>query len=224
MCSLAANVAAPCCVLANRESVAINRVRRCVGRNQLFAIATDVRRSSIGSRFDADQLALISIAHGSNQMGMEVQFAELCRDASLRLGLPDSEALGRGEVVEIDEVDGQMSFDMVKSSAQFYVNLGDPKPDAASTVYENLLELQCMFAGQIDAMFLRDPVNDRLLFMVWIPLRGHTADTFATALRATVTQVRKWQNTILAGRMIDYTQELDKLLGKDTPPPIAQFA
>jgi hypothetical protein len=151
-------------------------------------------------------------------------FSRLCRDASTRLQLPDSDAMGGGDVVVIDELDVQLTFDHARSCGQFYCDLGDPKPDAAPQVYEKLLELQSMFIGNLDAMFVRDPVNDRLLFTVSIPLEQHTPDSFCTALTTLTGQVRLWQSTLLAGVMIDYEAELAKLLGNEPAPDASQFA
>ena len=54
---------------------------------------------------------------------------------------------------------------------------------------------------QVDALFVRDPVNERLLFTVCIPLDKHDAESFALALATLTNQVRQWQATVLAGSM-----------------------
>jgi hypothetical protein len=72
--------------------------------------------------------------------------------------------------------------------------------------------------GQIDAMFVRDALNDRLVFTARIPLHAQLgSDDFADALKTLVGQVRHWQSTVLAGQLIDYEHELEVLLSEHGP-------
>jgi hypothetical protein len=81
-------------------------------------------------------------------------------------------------------------------------------------VYRHWLELQRLFAADIDAGFMIDPPTGRHLFAVRLPC-APPADVpaLAAAVCACVRQVNHWQDTLLRGLLIDHEQELARLTG-----------
>ena len=86
-------------------------------------------------------------------------FLRLCREASVRLELPDSEALGEGEPVFIDDVESQLVFDEPRMCAHLCCELGDPKEGAELESDRQAARAAMRAAGQIDAMFVRDALK-----------------------------------------------------------------
>lgn len=135
-------------------------------------------------------------------------FQELCRGTSSHMNLFDTAAMGSGGAFFVDDVECQMSFDELRGSARLMCEMGDPKPGAEAEVHRTLLELQAAFAGLIDALFVRDALNDRLLFIARIPLHAQMPPVkLAGALGMLVKQVKDWQATVFAGALVDHDQE-----------------
>lgn len=146
------------------------------------------------------------------------QFAQLCREASRELNLIESAAIGAGEPFDVQGIECVLSFDHARGLALCTLDLGDVKPGHEAHVYGRLLELQSTFVGQMDALFLRDPINDRILFTARMPLEaGLSAKAFVQAMRILASLAQRWQATVLEGSMVDYDQEMQEyLLGKPT--------
>ncbi|MES2999309.1 MAG: hypothetical protein V4787_01340 [Pseudomonadota bacterium] len=149
-------------------------------------------------------------------------YQQLCRDASSRLHLFDTAAMGLGATFFVDDVECQLAFNEARGSAQLMCEMGDPKIGSEADVHRALLELQAAFVGQIDAMFVRDAINDRLLFTTRIPLHDRmTPANLAGALGLLTRQVQGWQAGVLAGAMVDYDHEFaNRVAGNAGMSPI----
>jgi hypothetical protein len=142
----------------------------------------------------------------------EREFSELCRHAAVHLRLDKPEAIGAGGIFAVDGVECQLFFVPVSTSAQLVCELGDPAEHAQADLYRELFEIQSFFVGHIDAMFLRDPINETILFTVRMPLHPELQpEAFAESITVMVKQVRAWQDTVLQGKFIDYERELHDL-------------
>lgn len=149
----------------------------------------------------------------------QLDFTQLCRDTASYLALTDPNAMGSGETFFVDEVSCEMGFSEGKASAFLTCEVGDPEPHFQAEVYRELLEIQMLFVGNIDAMFARDPINDRLLFVARMPVHPDvSSEKLAHAIKQLTQQVRDWQSKVLAGKLIDYGAEFDRRF----PPEGAQ--
>jgi hypothetical protein len=149
------------------------------------------------------------------------QFAHLCSRTAVCLGL-EPDAFDASAVVEVAGVDTQLTLNELTGGAYLMYDVGRPRPDLAGDVYRELLELNCLFVGSFDAAFMRDPVNDGLLFSVRTPCHDDmAAEQFAQWIRMMAEQVLEWRSTVLMGRTIDLPQALAKAAA---PGLIAQRA
>lgn len=131
------------------------------------------------------------------------QFINLCSRTAICLGL-EPDAFDASAVAEVAGVDTQLTLSELTSSAYMMYDVGRPRADLAGEVYRELLELHCLFVGRFDAVFMRDPVNERLLFSVRTPLNeGLTAEQFSEWVRFMAEQVLQWRSTVLMGKMMD---------------------
>lgn len=132
------------------------------------------------------------------------EFSGLCRRAAACLGLDDEDGLDGGAIVEVRGVDTQLIHHEAAGSAYLMFDVGRPMPDVAAEVHRQLLELHCLFVGRFDGVFMRDPVNDGLVFSVRTPLHKRlTGDQLAQWITMMAEQVIQWRDTVLAGKMID---------------------
>jgi len=132
------------------------------------------------------------------------EYAGLCRRAAACLGLDDEDGFDGGAVVEVRGVETQLIRHEMAGSAYLMFDVGSPMPDVAAEVHRELLELHCLFVGRFDGVFMRDPVNDGLVFSVRTPLHSRlTGDQLAQWVTMMAEQVIQWRSTVLAGKMID---------------------
>lgn len=136
----------------------------------------------------------------------QTTFKDICHDASLRLRLPDVEALGRGAAVMVDgtimEIADTNRGDRL--DAYLFVEVGVPVEDHRAEAYQALLGLQMLLIGTVEGMFVYDAVNDRVLFAARLPLwRAIDGAVMADILKAMAAQARTWRGTLLAGQLSD---------------------
>ncbi|MES3000283.1 MAG: CesT family type III secretion system chaperone [Pseudomonadota bacterium] len=142
----------------------------------------------------------------------QAKFTELAREAGIHLGLPEPEMIANGQDFFIDGVTCQVTFNEIRSSVYFTCEIGDPEPDMEVEVYRQILEMQLLMMGGVDAMFARDGINDRLLFVTRLPLDQEVeAVNLAKVMTGVAAQVQAWQETVLSGKLIDYGREFDKI-------------
>ena len=121
--------------------------------------------------------------------------------------------MGTGEVFYLHEVTCQLRFSEGRAGAFLQCEVGDPEPHCELEVYRQMLEVQFLLAGLMDATFARDTLNDRLIFVARIPMDEETApQEFARIVSQLALQVREWQQNMLAGKLIDYEREFDKMM------------
>jgi hypothetical protein len=148
----------------------------------------------------------------------EIEFTQLALAAGHELHVVNAGEMSRGETFFLHDVPCALRYSPERASAFLRCELGDPRPDCAEAVFRQLLELQPMLFGSMDAMFAHDPVGERLLFLVRVPLEdGVSAPGFAEFLSRLALQVREWQQGVLDGQLIDYDAEFAKLAGGMTP-------
>ena len=134
----------------------------------------------------------------------QAQFEEICRDTSLRLQLPDTAALARGDVVVVQGVLMELAQSRREDGVDGYlfVEVGVPAEDRRAEVYQSLLGLQLLLVGAVEGMFVYDAVNDRILFAARMPFWKNIDGTqLAAVLTALATQATTWRRSLLAGKL-----------------------
>jgi hypothetical protein len=140
-------------------------------------------------------------------------FVALCSETARYLELVNPEGVGCGGRFYLHEVTCELSFSEMRQSACLKCEIGDPQPHCEAEVYRQMMELQMMVFGIMDATFARDPVDDRLLFLVRIPLHAELKpENLAGFVSQMALQVHEWQTQVLAGKLIDYEREFEKML------------
>ncbi len=134
----------------------------------------------------------------------QAQFEEICRDTSLRLQLPDTAALARGDVVVVQGVLMELAQSRREDGVDGYlfVEVGVPAEDRRAEVYQSLLGLQLLLVGAVEGMFVYDAVNDRILFAARMPFwKNIDGPQLAAVLTALATQATTWRRSLLAGKL-----------------------
>ena len=131
------------------------------------------------------------------------QFQQICLDASKRLALKDTGALGAGFPACVDGVDVEI-FNRESNPGGLLVvfEVGNPDPVSRLDAYESVLALQTLWMSEINGMFAYDAASDRLLFVLNAPaLEGSTGEQLADLLKGFAAMVEDWRQTILKGRV-----------------------
>ena len=132
-------------------------------------------------------------------------FASLCANAALALGADDPDAAAEGDQFNAQGIWCQLSQCEDRACALLICDLGDPHPPTELDLYRQLLLIQAQFAGNTEAMFIRDPINEALLFTITLPLReGLDGKRFAELITPVLEQVWIWRDTQLKKHFVDY--------------------
>ena len=132
-------------------------------------------------------------------------FASLCASAALALGADDPDAAAEGDQFIARGVWCQLSECEDRPCALLICDLGEPQPATELDLYRQLLLIQSQFAGNTEAMFIRDPINEALLFTITLPLRkGLDGQRFADLITPVLEQVQAWRHTLLKEHFVDY--------------------
>lgn len=143
-------------------------------------------------------------------------FSSLCEETARIFQTPDPACIARGEVFIVEGVECQLSYLRERGSALATFELGDPHPGTELELYRQLLEFQSMLVGRLDAAFVRDPINDTVLFTARLPLMDDLrADGLAESLRGLAGQVRSWKETVMQGKFLDYLALAEELMKAD---------
>ena len=143
-------------------------------------------------------------------------FNSLCADVVAALFIDDASAVERGDVFFVDGIECQLIHLTERGGALANFELGDPHPGTELELYRQLLEIQSMLVVHMDALFIRDPINDSVLFAVRIALPdGIDAASFAGVLRTLASQVQRWRDTLMRGQFLDYVALAEALLGDE---------
>jgi len=126
----------------------------------------------------------------------------LCRGASEALGLPDADALGRGERVVVAGVGCELHHAEGMAGAVLVAEIGTPAAAQAASVHRQLLRVQLLSADQPGLRFGLHPGGDVVVLMQTLtpgPLNDAEAGARALAaiVRATAAQARDWRDTLL---------------------------
>lgn len=133
-----------------------------------------------------------------------VDFESFCLQALGSLGSNVAQELADGQVSLISGVETQLMCNDVDDVAQLYCQIGTPYPNTELLVYRQLLELQLIFSDTIDAMFVRDSLNDRLLFTARLPLSDSVSPSdFCQAVTGLIEQVLRWRQGLLTGLIME---------------------
>lgn len=145
----------------------------------------------------------------------QFEFTQLCDQAAARLGLSEPHVVSNGEEFFIHTVPCQAMFSEIRASAYFTCEIGDPEPHLEAEVYRQVLEMQLLMIGGPDAVFARDGINNRLIFVTRLPIDVDTDPAnLAQAMSAIAEQVRAWQETVLQGKLIDYERAFDEVFDR----------
>jgi hypothetical protein len=133
------------------------------------------------------------------------QFQQICLDASKRLALKDTGALGAGFPTNVDGVDVEILYSETNPGGIHLVfEVGSPAPDRRLKAYEALLVLQTLWMSEMNALFTLDVAADRLLFVVNTPVaEAATGEPLAAVLKGFAAQVNEWRQTVLKGQLDD---------------------
>ena len=143
-------------------------------------------------------------------------FNSLCAGVAAALFIDDASAVERGDVFFVDGIECQLIYLTERGGALANFELGDPHPGTELELYRQLLEIQSMLVVHMDALFIRDPINDSVLFSARIALPdGMDAASFAAVLRSLATQVQRWRDTLMRGQFMDYEALADALLSDE---------
>ena len=132
----------------------------------------------------------------------QMSFEELCRDASLLLGIDDTSALGQGFTVQAKEVLFEAHFMETRSSCLILAELGTIAPENRADVYEQLLALQLLSWDQQALRFGFNQARETAVFCVATGLtEQHDGAWLASLLEKIADQVVDWRTTLLAGKV-----------------------
>jgi hypothetical protein len=128
------------------------------------------------------------------------QFEELCRDASLELGLQDTASLGNGFMVEHGHVHFEAAFRDGEDRFVLLAELGSVADEHKQHVYEQLLTLQLLTWTQPHVRFGFHPRRRTVMLGVGASLEAASGAWLAGMIRSTAAQAARWRETLLAGR------------------------
>ena len=129
-------------------------------------------------------------------------FEQICRDASLALGLDDTTDLGQGFTVSFNDVLFEVLFTEGLSSFLILAEVGAAAPEHDAEVYENLLTLQLMSWTMPALRFGFNPTRQTVqLCAATEPPESADGAWLANLLSTIATQVTEWRTTLLAGKL-----------------------
>lgn len=131
-----------------------------------------------------------------------ISFEQLCRDASLALGLEDTNALGQGRPVAVQDVLFEFVCMDDVPNVLMLADLGLIAEDKRVEVYESLLSLQLMTWNQPTVRFGLHPVRRSVLLCIGSGLHEKSDGAWlASMISSMVGQIAEWRTTLLAGQL-----------------------
>lgn len=128
------------------------------------------------------------------------QYKELCRAASVSLGLDDPDRLGNDGFLEKDGIRIALFFDpeIVNDRLFCYVDLGPVEEELRLLAYERLLTLNLLSGTKTSGVYTIDPASGNAIFCIHLM---HPEDLdgvgLAERLQACIHQARELQKTLL---------------------------
>jgi hypothetical protein len=134
----------------------------------------------------------------------QYEFEQLCRDASLELGVEDVSAFGQGFTVPYADVLFEAAFRDGRNGFVLMAELGVVEEEKKLSVYENLLTIQLLMANQPGMRFGFNPMRRTLMVSVQAALGAQSNGSWLAALvRSLATQVAHWRRTLLVAQVGD---------------------
>jgi hypothetical protein len=131
---------------------------------------------------------------------LQEQFTIMCKEAAVRLGLDPDSGFESGGSAEVKGVQTWVLFQELTSDSYVMFEVGAPQPELAGDVFRDLLELQGVFVGRFDAMFLI--ANEGIVFSIRTPIHDMVKPKeYADWIALMADQVLQWRSTVLAGKM-----------------------
>jgi len=127
-------------------------------------------------------------------------FEQLCRDASIGLGLYDTSVLGSGQSVEFDGV--LLELQRCEGSDRFVLlaEMGAAAEDRKADIYEHLFLLQILSWAQPGLRFGFNPDREALVMCLEAGCGpGANGAWLASVVRSMAAQVTRLRSTVLAG-------------------------
>ncbi len=128
------------------------------------------------------------------------QYRELCRDASVALGLPDPDRLANEGLLEKDGVAMSLFHDeeFVSDRLFCYVDLGPIDEAARTRIFERLLMLNLLSGTKTNGVYTLDPASGNAIFCIHLmdPDRLDGAH-LARLLDAYAGRARKLQEVVM---------------------------
>jgi hypothetical protein len=139
-----------------------------------------------------------------------LEFEQLCRDASLELGIDDIEALGQGFSMQYANVPFEAAFRTGRESFQLTAELGAVTAPCRVNVYENLLTIQLMTWDRSGIRFGFNPDRQTVVVCSKVTFGPQLdAPWLAMVIRSLAAQATEWRRTLLAGDFGDCEGEDD---------------
>lgn len=129
-----------------------------------------------------------------------LEFEQLCRDASLLLGVEDIEALGQGFSMQYANVPFEAAFREGRECFLLTAELGVVTAPSRVNVYENLLTIQLMTWNQSGIRFGFNPDRQSVVLCAKANMGPQlNAEWLAMVVRSLAAQAVEWRTTLLAG-------------------------
>ena len=140
-------------------------------------------------------------------------FTSLCQAAAVALHADDPDAAARGDQFVAHGIWCQIVYRKERQCALLICDLGDAAPRTELELYREMLQIQSQLAGNMEAMFIGDPINETLLFTACLPLTaGLNGEGLAASIEPILKQVTTWRETLLKGQFVDYERLAERLL------------
>lgn len=151
-----------------------------------------------------------------------VDFAKMCRDASEKLGLGETAALGLGASVSVRDVDFEAAHTDGQDSFLLLADLGAIAPDDRVSVYETMLAMQLADCHDARVRFGFHPMHEAAVLCVGAALTSTTNGAWlASLLDAVALQVTHWRRDKFAGKARRRSQAPDDAgFGSAIPSPV----
>lgn len=128
----------------------------------------------------------------------QLDFEQLCRDASLALGIDDTGALGQGFTVQFEDTLFETAFREGRDSCLLMAELCVVEPEKKLAVYKNLLTMQ-LLAWHMPAMcFGFNPTRQTVVLCIDCALGPQSSGAWlAMVIRGAAMTAAGWRKTLL---------------------------
>lgn len=156
------------------------------------------------------------------------QYRELCRDASVALGLPDPDRLANEGLLEKDGVAMSLFHDeeFVSDRLFCYVDLGPVDEAARPRIFERLLMLNLLSGTKTSGVYTLDPASGNAIFCVHIMDPDRLDGTrLAEMLDAYAARARKLQQDVMRDSDdLSFVDTVNQVFGLDAVSSLQELA